>query len=161
MVRFDEFWPEDETQDDAVTGDWPWPSDGKHAGEIVRVRDQEFSFMERHGANGRAFSIEVQIPKAKRVESVISVMWRGAISEVCRAARVHPPKRGEDWDPQQLVGRQVVVETVIGIAKSGKEYCRIEKWHAQAEPLPKALAEAAPPAPKKRPQPVADDDIPF
>lgn len=161
MIRFDEFWSEDDTQDDAPPVDLPWPADGKNAGEIVRVRDEKFQWMERHGAEGRSFSIEIKIPKAKRVESVISVMWRGTIAEVCRAARVPIPKRGEEWDPQQLVGRQVVVDTVFVIANSGKEYCRVTKWHAQAEPLPKAMAAASPPAPKKRPKPTTDDDIPF
>lgn len=160
MIRFDEFWS-DEAAPAEQAGEWPFPADGRHAGEIVRVRDQEFEFMDRHGANGRSLAIEVQIPKAKRIEVLISVTWRGKISEVCRAARLAPPTPGEDWDPQQLVGREVVVETVLGIAKSGKEYCRIDKWHAQAEPLPKAMAAASPPAPKKRPKPTTDDDIPF
>lgn len=165
MVIFDEWW-EMEADDGGPSGEWPFPNDGLHAGEIVRVRDEKFSFMERHGAEGRSLAIDVQIPKAKKLETIVSMTWRGKISEICKAARVHPPARGEDWDPQQLVGRQVVVETVLGIAKSGKEYCRIDRWHAQQDPLPKVETAAAPPAAAatKRRKPEAagvEDDIPF
>lgn len=162
---FDEWWQDDGSQGGEQTGDWPMPADGRHAGEIVRVRDEVFPFMERHGAGGRTLVVDVQIPKARRIETLVSVTWRGKISEICRAARVKPPVRGEDWDPQQLVGRQVVVETVLGIAKSGKEFCRVDKWHPQAEPLPKVETAAAPPAlaatKRKKPQSDDGDDIPF
>jgi hypothetical protein len=163
VINFDDFWTDDEAGEPAT--DWPFPNDGRHSGEIVRVRDKEFSFMEKHGAKGRCLAIEVQIPKAKRVEALISVLWRGKIAEVCKSARVHPPAKGEDWDEQQLVGRQVVVETVLGISGKGTEYCRIDKWHPQAEPLPKVETAAAPPAAsatrRTKPETAAEDDIPF
>ena len=167
MVIFDEWWEADEQPAEGQKwADYPWPNDGRHAGEIVRVRDEAFSFMERHGAGGRTLAVDVQIPNAKRIETLVSVTWRGKISEICKAARVHPPARGEDWDPQQLVGSQVVVETVLGIAKSGKEYCRVEKWHAQQAAPVKVETAAAPPAAgaTKRRKPEAagvEDDIPF
>lgn len=166
MVRFDEYWDDEQADGDTPAGDWPWPNDGRHTGEIVRVRDDSFSWMERHGAGGRALAIDVQIPKAKRVETVVSVLWRGKIAEICRAARVAPPARGEDWDEKQLVGRQVVVETVLGIAKSGREYCRVDKWIPVAEPakVETAAAPQSKPATKRSPPAAVkagSDDIPF
>jgi hypothetical protein len=163
-MRFDDFWPDDE-QDSKPAADLPMPADGRHAGEIVRVRAESFSFMERHGAGGRSLAIDVQIPKCRIVESIVSAAWRWKIGEICRAARVTPPARGEDWDEQQLVGRQVVIETVVGLRKDGTEYCRVDKWHPQQEPGPKVETAAAPPAlaATKRRKPAAEDgdDIPF
>jgi hypothetical protein len=167
MIQFDDFWPDDEELDGQPTADLPWPADGRHAGEIVRVRDENFPFMERHGAEGRSLAIDVRIPKARQLESIISVTWRGKIAEVCRAARIRPPAKGENWDEKQLVGRQVVVETVMKLAPAtGREYCRIEKWYPQAEPPAKVETAAAAPAAaatnRRRPEPAGvEDDIPF
>jgi hypothetical protein len=63
-----------------------------------------------------------------------------------------------------LVGCQVQVETVLGVAKSGNEFIRIDKWH----PGPERPA-VAKPAPARTPaakveaagQGGASDDIPF
>lgn len=165
MIRFDEWWEQDDKPSQSGGANFPWPADGRHAGEIVRVRDEKFAFMERHGADGRCLAIDVEIPKCRRVQKLVPVVWRAAIAEVCRAARVHQPDPGVEWDPQQLVGRQVVVETVTALRKDGTDYARIEKWLPVAEPLPVETAAAAPsPAATRRrkPEPVAGpDDIPF
>lgn len=165
MIEFDEWWSDGDEGGQQDATDFPWPNDGEHAGEIVRVRDEKLQFMERHGADGRCLAIDVQIPKARRLEALVSVTWRGKIGEICRAARVHQPAKGEPWDEQQLVGRQVVVETVLGIAKSGREYCRIERWVAMPDPLPKVETRPAPPAAvtaaKRKPAQAVEDDIPF
>lgn len=166
MIRFDEWWEQDEGQVAEEGGaSCPWPADGRHSGKIVRVRDEKFSFMERHGADGRCLAIDVQIPKCRRVEKLVSVRWRAAIAEVCRAARVHQPDPGVEWDPQQLVGRHVSVETVTAMRKDGTDYSRIEKWFPMPEPLPVETAAAAPsPAATRRRKPEAvagPDDIPF
>ena len=166
MIEFDEWWADgDEGGQKDANADLPWPNDGEHPGEIVRVRDETFEFMERHGAGGRCLAVDVKIKKARRLEALVSVTWRGKISEICRAARVHPPVKGEPWDEQQLVGRQVIVETVLGIAKSGREYCRIERWVPMSDPLPKVETRPAPPAAvtaaTRKPAQAVEDDIPF
>lgn len=142
-MRFDDFWTDDDAE---PVGELAFPADGRYTGTIVRVRSEKFDFMARHGAEGQTLAIDVEIPRHRRLEALVSVMWRGKIGEICRAARVRPPARGEDWDEQQLVGKPVVIETVLGISKAGKEYCRIDKWHAQAEPLPAVETATARPA---------------
>jgi hypothetical protein len=56
---------------------------------------------------------------------------------------VSPPKRGEDWDEQSLVGRVATVDIENKVAQAtGTEYQRITRWHASPQrPLP---AEAKP-----------------
>lgn len=164
MIRFDQWWDSEEAAVAEDSGaNRPWPADGRHTGKIVRVRDEKFSFMERHGADGRCLAIDVEVPKCRRVEKLVPVRWRAAISEICRAARLHMPDPGVDWDPQQLVGRLVVVETVTALRKDGSDYSRIEKWFPQPEPMPVETA-AAPPSPaatKRRKPEGSTDDIPF
>lgn len=143
-MRFDDFWTDD---DQEPVGELAFPADGRYTGTIVRVRSEKLDFMARHGADGQTLVIDVEIPRYRTLNSKISVMWRGKIGEICRSARVRLPARGEDWDEQQLVGKQVVIETVLGIGeKTGKEYCRIDKWHAQTEPLPAVETATAKPA---------------
>jgi len=55
-------------------------------------------------------------------------------------------RRARNWDCETLIGRQVRIETVYGLAKSGREYVRVEKWIKGPDPLPAAVAAKAAPA---------------
>lgn len=162
-MRFDEYWPEDEQAQAAPTGEWPPPPDGRHAGEIVVAEERELSFkVSDANPSGNCLVVKVQIPKFQRVETIVPAQMRWLVETICRAASVNPPKRGEDWSPGQLVGRQVVVEVVNGVGKSGKPYVRVDKWHAGPAPLPEEVKRR----PAAKPKPVTnganhDDDIPF
>ena len=168
-MNFDEFWKDDGDQTTTSTGDLPMLPDGEHAGEIVQAKAKDLKFMVKpENPRGTSLVLEVEVAGYRPLEAIIPAQMRWLIESVCRSASVHIPYKGEDWDPEQLVGRQVRVETVYGIAKSGKEYVRVEKWIAGPDPLPATVAAPAKPAARTPAAQVeaagqggASDDIPF
>jgi len=162
-VRFDDFW-----EDDAPGGDdLPKAPDGRHSGEIVdaRIKDLKFKVSDRNRM-GTSLVVKVDLGKYQPVEAIVPVQYRGLVEAICRAARVEMPAKGETWQPDVLVGRQVQVETVLGVAKSGNEFIRIDQWHPGPDMLPAAVTKQAPartPAAKVEAagQGGASDDIPF
>lgn len=168
-MNFDEFWKDDGDQAPTATGDLPMLPDGEHAGEIVKAKIKDLKFMIKpENPRGTSLVLEVEVSGYRPLEAIIPAQMRWLIESVCRSASVHIPYKGEDWDPDQLVGRQVRVETVYGLAKSGREYVRVEKWVAGPDPLPTPVAAAAKPAARTPAAKVeaagqggSADDIPF
>jgi hypothetical protein len=164
-VRFDDFW-EDEDGETPVGDDLPKAPDGRHAGEIVdaRIKDLKFKVSDRNRM-GTSLVVKVDLGKYQPVEAIVPVQYRGLVEAICRAARVDLPAKGETWQPDVLVGRQVQVETVLGVAKSGNEFIRIDKWHAGPETVPAAIKAAPRRTPAAKVEAVGQggspDDIPF
>lgn len=176
-MRWDEFMPEDDAPATASAGPLPiLPASqpGKpHVGEIVKVmvvkKDFDWAKHAELNPQGKSLVLEVAVGNHKPVEATLPCHYTGKIAAMCRSARVHPPARGEDWDEQQLLGKTVIIETVTVISSRGTEYARVEKWIANAEPLPKAIAQAKPAARSQSAKAhqaftanaTGDDDIPF
>lgn len=166
-MRFDDFWTDDDDQAPQATSDLPMLPDGEHAGTIVAAKVKDLKFMVKpENPRGTSLVLEVEVTGHKPVEAIIPAQMRWLVESVCRSASVHIPYKGEDWDPEVLIDRQVRVETVYGIAKSGREYVRVEKWIKGPDPLPQAHAAKPPartPAAKVEAagQGGASDDIPF
>lgn len=162
-MKFDDFWTGDETAATTETGELTLVPDGRHVGEIKVARFKEVEW-KKCDANpsGLCLTLCVEVAGHQAVWADIPVQYRGLIEAVCRSARVHPPAKGEDWNESVLKGEMVSIETVQGIAKSGRQYVRIDKWHPNPAPLPKEVD--AKPAPKRQPKPATmgvEDDIPF
>ena len=168
-MRFDEFWTDDPSMDPAPSGDLPMCPDGEHAGEIVKAKIKDLKFMVKpENPRGTSLVLEIEVGKYRPVEAIVPAQMRWLIESVCRAASIYVPVKGEDWDPETLIDPQVRIETVYWIAKSGREYVRVEKWIAGSEPLPTpAQAPAKPPArtPAAKVEAAGQggsaDDIPF
>jgi hypothetical protein len=164
-MRFDDFWLDDEGGQ--PSGDLPMATDGEHAAEITDAKFKDLKFMVKpENPQGTSLVLAVNINGFRPLEAIIPAQMRWLIESVCRSASVNVPVKGQDWDCEHLVGRQVRVETVFGIAKSGREYVRVDKWVAGPEPLPPAAAKPAPartPAAKVEAvgQGGSPDDIPF
>lgn len=148
-MRWDEFMPEDGAPVPmAASGPLavlPASQSGKpHVGEIVKVsvvkKDYDWAKHAELNPQGKCLVLEVAVGNYKPVESTLPCHFTGKIAAMCRSARVHPPVRGEDWDEGQLLGKTVIVETVTVVSSRGTEYARVEKWIANAEPLPKEVA---------------------
>jgi|LakMenEpi03Aug12_release.lakeMendotaPanAssembly.Ray.scaffolds.fasta_scaffold786117_1 hypothetical protein len=149
--------------------------DGRHTGDIVKVEKKDLKFKQSDDNPSGTCLIVTWSKDATHfpVESIVPQTWRGLIEAICRAAGVAGPQRGEDWDPQSLVGRVATIDVENAVSAKGKEYQRITKWHASPQkPLPPA--EKAPPPVKRSPArtPAAKahaefkehadaDDIPF
>lgn len=161
-MNFDDWWSDDEPE--APVGDLTMCPNGRHTGTITEAyfKDLAFKASERN-AKGKSLVVKVSVPGHYPVESITPVQFRGYIEAICRAARVAPPAKGEDWDERQLVGQVVAIETTLGVGKTGKEFIRIEKWHAAPAPLPKATTPKRTPAAKVEAagQGGSGDDIPF
>lgn len=163
-MNFDQWWNDED--EPAPAGDLTMCPDGRHTGEISEayIKDLKFKVSERNPA-GTSLVVKVAIPGHYPVESIVPVQFRGLVEAICRAARVEPPAKGEDWDEGQLVGQVVAIETVLGVGKTGKEFVRVDKWHPAAAPLPKAIkaTPARTPAAKVEAarQGGSPDDIPF
>lgn len=167
-MRFDEFWSDDTTTTAATeSADLPLIPDGRHVGEIKVARFKAVEW-KKSPANpaGMCLTLCVDVAGHQAVWADCPVQFRGLIESVCRAASVHPPAKGEDFDESVLKGCMVAIETVQGIGKSGRQYVRIDKWHPGPGALPKAItAKPAAKSPKgEKPNAVnteAFDDIPF
>lgn len=166
-MRFDDWWPEADADTPVETSDLPLAPDGRHTGEILTAEVKPLKFKVcPENQSGTCLVVRVGVPKAKPVEAIVPVQFRGLIERVCRAAGVALPVRGEDWDEGQLVGRTVTIETVHGIGKTGREYVRIDKWHKGPDPLPDAVKKAparsqAAKAHREFTETANADDIPF
>lgn len=158
-MRFADYWPEDDAP--AGTTDLPLCPDGTHTGEIIQAKAKRLEFMKREGnADGACIVIVVDVPRSQPVETIIPATFRGKIEAVARAAGVPVPRRVDDWDEQQLVGRMVTIETVLAVSKNGKDYVRVEKWLPSPSQKIAPSKPAAAPARRPAPQP-AGDDFPF
>jgi hypothetical protein len=167
-VRFDDFWSDDQAMDPAPSGDLPMCPDGEHAGEIVKAKMKDLKFMVKpENPRGTSLVLEIEVGQYRPVEAIVPAQMRWLIESVCRAAGLNVPTKGEDWDCETLIGRQVRIETVYGLAKSGREYVRVEKWMKGPEPLPLPVAAKAAPARTSAAKVEAagqggsPDDIPF
>lgn len=142
-MRFDDFWTDDEEQDQG--GDLPMCPDGEHAAEIVSAKWKDLKFMVKPGnPQGTSLVLGVEVRGHRPIEAIIPATMRWLIESVCRAASIPLPVKGQDWDCEQLLERQVRVKTVFVIAKSGREYVQVDKWIAGPEPLPPVTAKAPP-----------------
>lgn len=163
-MRFDEFLDDDAgAPAKAATADLPLPADGRHAATVVAAEEKDLSF-KAHPKNpgGRSLVATLQVAGCRPVEDITPAHLLGVVRAICRAARVEPPKRGVDWDPAQLIGAQVQIETTLSVAQgTGREYVRV-KWIAGPPGVAPTRVEraVAPPARSNRPQ-LAEDDIPF
>ncbi len=164
-MRFDEAW---ETLDAEGTrgtdeNDRPLVPDGRHVGTIKWVGEQKKSWAIGEGnAEGRVLTVKLDFgPKYRPVWDSVRVHWRHRIVELCQSARVAAPVVGRDWDERTLMHQSVIVETSIGVGKSG-EYVKVGRYFAQADrpPEPSAPPERKPPAAAAGDDDGADD-IPF
>lgn len=164
-MRFDDYWNDDDGRGDVEKA---LAADGRHTGEIVDAKIKRLEFMKSDAnRDGASIVVTVSLPNAQPVESIIPVNYRGRIEAVARAAGVSLPARGQDWDESQLIGRTVTVETLQAVAKSGKQYVRVEKWlPSPSQPLPAerkpvARSQAAKAHQAFTSNASAADDIPF
>jgi len=146
--------------------------DGRHTGDIVKVELKALKFkMSDDNPSGTCLIVTWSKDATHfPVESIVPQTWRGLIEAICRAAGVAGPQRGEDWDPQSLVGRVATIDVENAVSAKGKEYQRITKWYESAsKPVP-AARPAAKRAPARTPAAKAHaefsehadgDDIPF
>jgi len=163
-MRFDDYWGDEFDGAAVPASELPLAPDGRHTGEIIKAEFKDLKFkISDSNPTGASLVVKIDIPKAQPVEAIVPCHFRGLTEAVCRAAGVHPPQKGEDWSERQLVGRMVTIDTVHGVGKTGKEYVRIDKWHAGPAPLPAEVAKRAPartPAAKVTAG-LDGDDIPF
>jgi hypothetical protein len=161
-MKFGEWWSEGDEFEPAAQ--LPLCEDGQHTGTIAKAefKDLKFKVSDRN-PSGTSLVVKVSVPNHQAVESIAPVQFRGQIEAICRAARVNTPDPNEDWDVTQLVGQVVVIETVFGIGKTGREYVRIDRWHPGPDPLPALKAPARTPAARiaAAGQGGISDDIPF
>lgn len=161
-MNFDQWW----TDDEGEVADKPPVGPGRQSGQIVRVKTKQLSFMSDTDKNpdGTSLVIGIDVSGHQELEAIVPAHWRTLVTAICRAARVAPPQRGEDWDEQQLVGQFVAIDCETGTSKTGREYTRVARWHPQTEPLPPAGKASTPRVqPDRRAKVTAadPDDIPF
>lgn len=160
-MNFDQWWADDEGQ----VADKPPLTPGGHNGQIVRVKTKPLSFMvDDKNPDGTSLVLGVDVTGYQELEVIVPAHWRALLTAICRAARVAPPQRGEDWDEQQLVGQYVAIECEATTSKSGREYTRVAKWLPQAAPPPansKAAAPRVQPDRRAKVKAADPDDIPF
>jgi hypothetical protein len=164
-MKFDEGWDDDGRE---VGAPLPMVPEGNHTGEIVDAKAKRLKFMEKdNNPRGESLVLSVDIRGYQPLECLIPATFRGLVEAVARAAGVPVPVRGEDWDEGQLIGRMVNIDTVQVVSAKGRQYARVEKWHASpSKPLPAAKpAERKPaartPLQKADAASASNDDIPF
>jgi hypothetical protein len=159
-MNFDRWWPQDD--DGTATADAPFVPDGEHVAKIVGVEWKDLKFkVEDRNPDGTCLVVKLEVTGFQRIEDLVPVHWRGKIEAVCRAASQPVPVRGEEWDEKTLVGQFVRISTVQGVAKSGREYVRIDTWIPGREPVPEAIRKAPKRAATKARPEGGEDDIPF
>lgn len=121
-----------------------FPPDGTHVAQIKWVGIQAKKWAEREGnPDGKVLTVKLEVSaKYKPVWESIPCQQRGRIEQLCRSARIDPP-RGE-WDEQELKGQHVTVETVLALSKAGNEFVKVAAWKPGPATLPKEVREAAP-----------------
>jgi hypothetical protein len=161
-MKYDDFWDDDEGSQTAAATELQMVPDGTHSATVKKVDYREVEWKKAdNNPKGLCLTLMLEVNGHQPVWADIPNHWRGLTEAVCASAGVHPPVKGEDWDEAQLQGQSVTIQTLQCVAKSGKQYVRIEKWLPGPKLLPKKAAKA--PA-KKGPTPVIDeapDDIPF
>jgi len=118
--------------------------DGTHVAEIKWAGIQTKDWAKRDGnPEGKVLTVKLEVAaKYKPVWESIPCQQRGRIEQLCRSARVDPP-RGE-WDEQELKGQMATINTVLALSKAGNEYVKVVAWNPGPAPLPKEIREAAP-----------------
>lgn len=168
-MNFDRWWDWDDGGRPDHGGHLQKLPDGRHTGDIVKAEIKDLKFRQTDtNPTGTSLVVTWSRQGYYPVESIAPLDWRGMIEAICRSAAVAPPRKGEDWDEQSLVGRTATIEVAMQTAKSGNEYLRVTKWHAGPAPLPPAAkpakrAAARTPAAKAHEEfnANAPDDIPF
>jgi hypothetical protein len=165
-MRFD--WPsDDEFKEAERPADLPMLPEGSHVGTIVQVGESKAKWHCRDGnPDGKCVRLAIEVPGYQQISAEIPIDWRGMVEAACRSARVHPPTSGQDWDEQQLHGKTVTFEAVRALAKTtNREYLRVSKWIAGADPLPAAIKATPKRTPAAKVEAVGQggspDDIPF
>jgi hypothetical protein len=165
-MRFD--WPSNEDFNASEQPvDLPLLPEGRHVGTIAEVVESKAKWhMRDTNSEGKCLKLVVEVPSYQPISAEIPIDWRGMVEAACRSARVHLPSSGEEWDEQQLVGKTVTFEAVRALAKTtNREYTRVSKWHANAEPIPAAIKAAPKRTPAAKVEAVGQggspDDIPF
>jgi hypothetical protein len=164
-MNWDEFGDDD--FEAGETGEQGFVPDGTHVAKIVWVgiQNKEWAKNERN-PEGKLLAVKLEVSaKYKPFWESIPCHQRGRVEQLCRAARVDPP-RGE-WDERELKGKMATVETVLALSKAGNEFVKVVAWKPGPEPLPKAVREAAPPARtpaakvRAASPAIGSDDVPF
>jgi hypothetical protein len=149
------------------TGEQGFVPDGTHVAQIkwVGIQNKEWAKGDKN-RDGEVLTVKLEVSsRYKPVWESIPCHQRGRVEQLCRAARIDPP-RGE-WDERELKGQMATVETVLALSKAGNEFVKVVSWKPGPEPLPKEIREAAPR--KTLPQKAkaefvaggGGDDIPF
>lgn len=163
-MRFDDIWPDDDAFASS-DGALPMVPAGRHSGTIVDAKWKRVTWnVSDANKDGLSLVLTVSVRNHQPVEAIIPAHFRGKLEAICKSAGVTAPVRGVDWHEQTLMDRPVVIETVQAVSKSGREYVRVEKWHAS--PINPAVAKAKPePLVRGQAQRAAKahdaDDIPF
>jgi hypothetical protein len=162
-MRFDEYW--DDNDVGATPDPLPMAPDGRHTGTIADVKVKDLSFITAN-PKGTSLVITIAIRECQLVESIVPVNYRGKVEAICKAAGLPAPMPSEEWDEKQLIGRTVTVDTLQAVAKSGREYVQVNKWHTNpSQPLPPPRSPAArastTKAAKAFKETAGSDDIPF
>jgi hypothetical protein len=161
MLTFDSWATDESNGEKPAQADLPMVPDGRHAGEINYVAIKTAKWAENQlNVEGTYILLGIDVAGFKRVWESVPVDRRAKVEAVCRSAGVARPTPPDPWDEDQLKGKWVSIETVVGIGKSGKEYVRVERFHGDKKPLPDLPTRPAKPAK----QPAEDqfpDDIPF
>ncbi len=163
-MNWDDFGDDDFGGEDA-TGEQTFVPDGTHVAKIAWAGIQKKDWAKGDkNPDGQVLTVKLEVhPKYRPVWESIPCHQRGRVEQLCRAARIDPP-RGE-WDERELKGQMATVETVLALSKSGNEYVKVVAWKPGPEPLPKAVREAparTPAAKVKASSPgLGSDDVPF
>ena len=163
-MNWDEFGDDEFEAGD--TGEQGFVPDGTHVAQIkwVGIQNKDWAKNDRN-QEGKVLAVKLEVSaKYKPVWESIPCHQRGKVEQLCRAARVDPP-RGE-WDERELKGQMATVETVLALSKAGNEFVKVVAWKPGPAPLPKEVREAAPrktPAQKVRAASpaIGSDDVPF
>lgn len=164
-MNWDEFGEDD--FDGGETGEQGFVPDGTHVAEIkwAGIQKKDWAKNDRN-PEGKVLAVKLEVSaKYKPFWESIPCHQRGRVEQLCRAARIDPP-RGE-WDERELKGQFATVETVLALSKAGNEFVKVVTWKPGPEPLPKAVRESAPPARtpaakvRAASPAIGSDDVPF
>ena len=160
-MNFDRWWMDD-NETAVATDELPLVPDGEHVAKVVKAKFKDLAFKKsEQNVDGTSLVIDLEVTGYRPIEAIVPAHFRGMVEAVCRAASVHTPKKGENWDEQCLVGQYLRISTLQGVGKTGREYIRIASWIAGREPLPEAITKAPPRAKAAKKDQTPDDDIPF
>lgn len=116
--------------------------DGTHVAEIkwAGIQNKDWAKSDRN-PEGKVLAVKLEVSaKYKPFWESIPCHQRGRVEQLCRAARVDPP-RGE-WDERELKGQMATVETVLALSKAGNEFVKVVAWKPGPAPLPKEIRQA-------------------